>query len=162
MDIEAFWALLEPRIEKTDSCWNVYGRNTGRGYPFVCLQRNGFRKTYVAHRVSFIHFKGSIPNGLFVLHTCDNRGCINPDHLYAGTHQENMRDVVIRGRSKGHRWKRARGERSGRAKLTDAKVREARALFKDGLPIRRIAARMGVDHKTMTQALHGITWSHVT
>jgi HNH endonuclease len=54
----------------------------------------------LAHRWSYEHFVGPIPEGLFVLHHCDVRPCVNPDHLYAGTHRDNMDDVIARGRSR--------------------------------------------------------------
>ena len=58
-------------------------------------------KTEYAHRVAYLVFKGEIPSGLEVMHSCDNPKCINPDHLKLGTHQENMNDMKSKGRAKG-------------------------------------------------------------
>ncbi len=80
-----------------DGCWNWVG----------CLTRNGYgqgtykQKRYSAHRASYSEFIGPIPSKLLVLHKCDNRRCINPEHLFIGTAKENTLDMVKKGRN---RW----------------------------------------------------------
>ena len=83
-------------LDTKTGCWNwaLYKDKDGYGG----MKRKG--KIYRAHRKSWITFKGEIPEGLHVLHHCDNPKCINPDHLYIGTHQDNMDDMVKRGRQK--------------------------------------------------------------
>jgi len=90
-------SLLErfnKKILKTPYCWEWQGaKNTnGRGCFHV---KPGYRA--LAPRVSYELHRGPIPYGLWVLHTCDNAGCVNPDHLYLGTHTDNQRDVRVRG-----------------------------------------------------------------
>lgn len=90
---EKFWN----QVDKTGDCWIWTGR-TERGYGRV--GRRG-----LAHRVAYEFSKGPIPEGLEIRHTCDTPPCVKPDHLVAGTHAENMRDMVERERGGG-----ARGE----------------------------------------------------
>lgn len=76
------------------------------------------------HRVSFEEYKGPIPPGLLVLHSCDNRRCIEPEHLFAGTHQDNTDDMVAKGRDR-----RACGEDHHNAKLTQVGAAAIRARY---------------------------------
>lgn len=86
--------LFWNKVEKTTSCWLWIGSKTGSGYGK--LKRKG--KFYTAHRVSWEVYNGPIPKGMLVLHTCDVRNCVNPKHLFLGTHQDNMDDMVRKGR----------------------------------------------------------------
>lgn len=82
------------KVDKTEDCWNWTASSRGQGYG--AFKING--KVIDAHRVSWtIHF-GEIPNGLFVCHKCDNKKCVNPDHLFLGTQKDNMNDCLQKGR----------------------------------------------------------------
>lgn len=89
---DAFWAHCQKRSDS--DCWEWNGARSKGGYGNL-----GFRgATYAAHRVAYeIHF-GSIPDGLCVLHRCDNRCCANPYHLFLGTQQDNVDDMMAKGR----------------------------------------------------------------
>lgn len=94
---ERFWS----KVQKGEGCWEWQGRRFPFGYGAFYLegQWNG------AHRASWrVHF-GEIPDGLWVLHRCDNPPCVRPDHLFLGTHLDNVRDMCRKGR------KRPRGSR---------------------------------------------------
>lgn len=83
-----------PRHE--DLCWNWRG-STAKGYGQIKAEGRVMR----AHRLAFELVKGEVPEGLFVLHSCDNPLCCNPKHLRVGTHQDNMDDKTARGRNRG-------------------------------------------------------------
>ncbi len=105
---ERFWNKVELFHGATDEdCWCWVGSKTNNGYGRINVE--GINQ--LAHRVSFELHKSSIPKGLYVLHHCDNRPCINPSHLFLGTHEDNMKDMAKKNRqwnkrkthcSKGH------------------------------------------------------------
>jgi hypothetical protein len=93
--------LIQRLLEKTkvgntpDDCWEWQGARTSPGWHGIMTYRG---KHLMAHRVSFEHYRGPIPEGLFVLHRCDNPPCVNPDHLELGTLHQNSLDASRRGR----------------------------------------------------------------
>jgi len=112
---------FESKFKKTKGCWVWMGAITSRGYGqfrFGCEQR--------AHRASYILYKGKIPSGLLVLHSCDNPPCVNPDHLFLGTPKDNTTDMIKKNRDT------IRGEKNNKSKLTEKDVLEIRRLYKSG------------------------------
>ncbi len=93
LEVETFLDRVSP--EPNTGCWLWTGcRRGSNDYGEFNFQG----KSTPAHRAAFILFKGSISDGLLILHTCDVSACVNPSHLYEGTHQVNMGDMVRRGR----------------------------------------------------------------
>ncbi len=88
-----FWS----RVEKTDGCWLWLGSKMNAGYGKI----NFSGKRWLVHRMAYMLTYGPIPEGKLVLHRCDNRLCVNPAHLYAGTHFDNVHDMMERQR---HPW----------------------------------------------------------
>lgn len=88
-----FWA----KVEKGPGCWLWTGAKNSRGYGQTASGLKG--KSKLAHRASYEHFYGPIPDGLYVLHRCDVPHCVNPQHLFVGTAADNMQDAVRKGRA---------------------------------------------------------------
>lgn len=132
---DRFWK----RVERSGECWMWIGANTGKdGYGLITIDG----KPTLAHRYSYTLHKGTIPEGLEVCHDCpggDNRMCVNPDHLFVGTHTENMRDMAKKGRS-GVR----RGFDNPNTKLSDEDLRTIAERRNNGEPPRFIAADFGI------------------
>jgi Predicted transcriptional regulators len=141
------------RVDKTPSCWLWQGSLTALGYGR--LHHDGTRRP--AHRLSWELYRGTIPKELHVLHKCDVRNCVNPTHLFLGTHLDNMRDCVSKGR---HVLPpRRRGGQIQNSVLTEDDVRKIRGL--SGMTQRAIAKEFGVSFQTINLVLHGKTWKHV-
>jgi hypothetical protein len=105
-------------------CLEFIGGVDELGYGYLGFEK----KIWRAHRLAWTLKNGPIPAGMFVLHNCDNKLCCNPGHLRVGTHADNMKDVVDRGRRKGIN----KGQRNGRAKLTQRQANAIRRLYATG------------------------------
>lgn len=107
-----------------------------------------------SHRASYIIFKGEIPLGMDICHTCDNRQCINPDHLFLGTRQENMIDCMLKGRM-------SVGGKHYCTKLTEENVREIRKLREERKTYVEIADQFGIAQESVYDICKRRTWRHV-
>lgn len=96
---ETDW-LKNYKINESTGCWEWMGAHLQNGYGFAKLMcyKKGKKRNFTAHRLFYEHYKGKIPKGLLVCHHCDNRICCNPEHLFLGTHKDNMQDMMIKGR----------------------------------------------------------------
>lgn len=149
---QRFWS----NVDKSGECWLWTARRASGRYGQFRL----CGKFLTAHRVSYEIHHGSIPTGLFVLHSCDNPLCVNPSHLRAGTAQENAQDREARGRHPHPRKQRV-PKGPPPAKLTPEAVVEIRrcALLKEST--NSIARRFKVSPKTVRNVLQGKLWRHV-
>lgn len=130
-------------------CWLWTGRMTANGYGTIS---DNYRSKS-AHRVSYELHHGPVPDGAVVCHKCDVKACVNPSHLYAGTHKENYADARNRGRLRPRR-----GETNPRAKLTREQVLEIRASSEMGT---ELARRFGLSKSTVCQIRKGLRWKHL-
>lgn len=146
--------LVEERfmkfVSKTENCWNWTGGCNKAGYG----QYNFDGKTLKAHRFSFTLCKGKIPEGLCILHSCDNRRCVNPAHLRTGTHLENMNDRNMKNRQ-------TKGESHGRSILKELEVREILDLFACGFTANELANQFEVSIGVIGHIINNRTWKHI-
>lgn len=137
--------------ETPDSCWTWTGRTNRDGYGEI-----GGRQltTPMVHRIVWRLVNGSIPASMKVLHRCDNPPCCRPDHLFLGTTQENVADMVSKGRQ-------SRGMSRPNVKLSDEHVRQIRMLLQQGVCRKDIARIFGVCRSTVGHIATRRQWSHV-
>lgn len=146
-----FWA----RVRKTERCWYWDGPRYPGPTPYGLTSRAWPGGRY-AHRCSWIMHNGAIPSGLQVLHRCDNHPCVRPEHLFLGTHADNMRDAASKGRMRNGG---SAGELNGNRRLDSGDVRVMRGLWKTGaLNKKQLAAAFGVTAATAGMILNNKTW----
>lgn len=151
-DREATVAKFLTKVRKTSTCWVWEGARVSgakKGYGVVSFKG----KPHLSHRVSWILFVGPVPNGLCVCHSCDVKDCVNPKHLFLGTHTDNMRDMESKGRSI-----HPKGSAHGRAKLTDAAVAKIRKDLANGVAVRALSRKYGVARPSIRRIKDGTGW----
>ena len=143
---------LLARCSKSTGCWEWNGSSDAKGYGRI----NIGNKPMLVHRTSWEVFRGPIPNGMYVLHRCDNPRCIRPEHLFLGDQQMNMDDKAAKKR---HRYGVSRGSDHGCSKLTEKQVREIRA---SSGPSRIVAENYGISGRQVRDIRTLKSWKHVT
>lgn len=139
------------KVRKTPGCWEWKAGYFDKGYGAFRLGG----KLRKAHRVSWEMHNGEIPEGLKVLHECDNPKCVRPEHLFLGTDQDNADDRAAKGRT-------AIGAACHKTKLTPENVREMRRLrVREGVPFYKLGERFGVSAPTAQRAISGLSWRHL-
>jgi HNH endonuclease len=141
--------IYDNTIILPNGCWEFQGCCGTNGYGQVKWKG----QQYGTHRVSLNSVK-KIPEGMLVCHTCDYRRCVNPEHLFLGTNQDNTIDSLLKGRHN-----HPKGETNGRAILTQANVREIRSLYAETyITQSELGERYGVDRTTIGNIIQGRTW----
>lgn len=144
------------KVRKTNSCWLWTGTTNGAGYGSfrVGSIKDNSRRKVLAHRFAFELYKNQIPTGLLVCHVCDNRSCVNPDHLFLGTHKDNMQDCCKKNRI-------SKGEQRPKSKLTEKEVEFIRAVFVSRhleFGGAALARQFGVCHQLIHEIVKGEAW----
>ncbi len=144
---ERFWSRIN--IQGLLDCWLWTGHVGSRnGYGYAGINE-------LAHRLAWRYTYGAIPDGMFVLHKCDNRLCVNPGHLFLGTHEDNMRDMLRKDRS-------TRGIRHYRHKFTAEEVRQLRLIYPFFKNYSAIARAYGVGRECVRKAIRCVTYREVS
>ena len=146
--LKRFWKKVEKRAN--DECWPWLNSKTMCGYGLIGF--NG--KVEIASRLSWRMHRGEIPEGVCVLHRCDNPPCVNPEHLFLGTQRDNAidRQQKLRGN---------RGESVPNSKLTEDAVRVIRIYVGCGMSQASMARHLGLNERTIHEVVSYKTWRHV-
>jgi len=142
MENERFWS----KIDKRFGCWEWTGALNRSGYGVFWSDN----KAQLAHRFSYSLVNPTPPKGMEVRHKCDNKLCVNPQHLIVGTKQQNLQD-------RNRRKRTASGVRNGRSKLTPAKVAQIRLRFKNETQT-KLALEFGVSRKNIYLIVNNLIW----
>lgn len=155
------------KVGKSDECWEWTGKLWRTGYGLFSV--DGVPK--IASRLAWEIANGPIPDGKFVLHSCDNRACCNPSHLRIGTQQDNVQDMLDRKRHRvlsgdEHPWRKRpelvrRGEAQTQVGLTDERVMEIRRKHWDGVAMSQLARDYGLSNGGIRKIVRGETWTHL-
>lgn len=145
-----FWEYVDKK--KPSECWEWLGYKKPGGYGQFHRYGFGRHKPIGAHRFSYELKFGPIPKGLLICHTCDNRYCVNPKHLWLGTHADNFRDMK-------NKMRHCYGERNALAKLTSKKVKEIRFKYENtNTTQQKLANEYGIERGSIGKILRNERW----
>ena len=165
-DVARFWS----KIDKSGECWTWTKAVCKSGYGHFYWAQDGRKNTTVAHRVSWVLSGQVVPQGLFLLHSCDTPRCVRTTHLRVGTLKDNMRDAMDRGRvatgdrnaSRLYPERHPRGERHGCARLNEDQVIAIRRIYAaGGTTYRALGAKFGVSGAQIMHVVRRRHWRHI-
>lgn len=147
---ERFWSKV--LVTSPDACWLWVGCRAPNGYGRIIKSES--TKLEIASRISYEIAYGSIPKNMLVCHRCDNPPCVNPNHLFLGTAQDNQLDCIAKKRN-------VYGEKQWCAKVTEIEVRAIRKAREHGVMLKDLANKYGIGITTVEQIVKRHTWKHV-
>lgn len=157
-------ARLDAKLDKTsdpNGCWLFTGKaRSSFGYGLMYIGREHRKAGHgnsPTHRIAYVLANRDLPDGKWILHRCDNPPCCNPDHLFAGTHEENMADMM-----KKQRQQKQKGDEKDCAIYTGAQALAVVALARDGKSSTEIEKTLGVDKRFVSRVRIGVAWTSVT
>jgi len=150
--LKRFWDKV--KIGKPDECWEWQASIHPLGYGNIRMRSISKSGQLRAHRVSYMITNGEIPEGLFVCHKCDNRACVNPNHLFLGTPKDNSEDMSKKGRS-------IKGRKTGRKVIGYSKINKeiADQIRNDLLPYSQLIKKYGVCKSTISYVKNNKIWN---
>lgn len=144
-----FW----DKVNKTDGCWEWTAFKRA-GYGRIAI---GNKRAVDSHRISYLLHFGLIPKGMNVLHKCDNPGCVNPQHLFLGTHKDNMRDKALKKRAPS-----MKGRNNPSSTLTEVDVLQIRSKYSTGkFSQRKLAKEFSVSYTMIHNITSRKNWRHI-
>lgn len=149
---------LQERFEEKifyspDGCWYWTGSLNNMGYGWFGVNR----KIKLAHRVSYSLYRSSIPEGMILMHACDNPACVNPDHLKLGTMKQNTQDMISKGRTNG-----PKGTRNSKCRITEEQARFIKNQISLGVRPCDIYNSMKISKEIVRGILYRNTWSYLS
>jgi len=144
------------RHKKVNGCWEWQGKLNNSGYGCYTKRINKEKTEVRAHRRSYEIFKGEIPEGMLVCHTCDNPSCCNPDHLWLGTPKENTQDCIKKGR-----FLNAKKRAVSAGKMTEETVIEIRRLHTEGMKSKDLEEKFNISQSNVSSIVNYKIWKHV-
>jgi len=139
---------------KDNGCWEWVKGTYTNGYGKFSIKGNG----HPAHRISYVLFIGNIPKGMLVCHDCDNKICVNPSHLFIGSHADNTADMIQKGRMVPGNHS---GIHNGRAKLDEDAVRDIRWKREEGVMTKDLVVEYGVSRSQIQKIVRRELWKEV-
>lgn len=142
--VDRFWSY----VDSSKECWTWTAYKNKDKYGVFAIDRI----PHYAHRVSWMIHNGEIPDGLCVLHKCDNPPCVRPDHLFLGTRKDNNVDKSLKGRASVAEWmKNQQGEKNINYKISDSQVSEIKNLRKEGKTLKEIASKYDISFQHVSK-----------
>lgn len=158
MKFQRFWSKV--KIQRGCWVWKATMDRHDYGKLLVGSRKDGTRRIRRAHRISYEIVRGEIPEGLQVLHKCDNPPCVRPSHLVLGTHKDNMSDMYAKNR-RDHKKIGRPGELHHNCKITSEIALEIRRLCADGKSQQEVGELFGLSQTHVGRIVRGERWTHV-